>query len=458
MAKILISSTSEDLLEHRKRLKEILERLKQDIRGMEVFGADPNTPVDVCRREVENADVLVLVVAHRYGWVPRHDQGGDGKRSITRMEFDWARNPPSNGKPKAILAFVVDEKAPWTTAREQDRLVTAKSGEEAAEIFGAVQSLKEFKVEIGSLVRETFSTPDDLAAKAAVAVANLIAQSAPAAAQAPVNSERDLQHLMEKIGPYLEQGLPEVALLYLERGYEAAAPSSKGPIADKRLEIAMLAAPSPYDERRLQAANAVIEANGSMRAKALLTLGACKSQAARKQWGRGERDEAWSTALAAQASLEQAISEDGIDPDIFGTLGGLLKRMAAWATERHPEQTRVLEDAMLEAYRRGSDRVPHAYPLLNYLEQRAVLSAQRSGARGRQPLIGANEDELRRRLAQALKSREGQLGNVKARPWATICSRTCQDFLKIWRPRSKRRAPLRSRQMTPSWLRRRPTP
>lgn len=129
MARIMISSTSEDSVEHRERLLATLRRMEQDSRGMESFGAMPGTPVDVCMREVDRADLVVLVVAHRYGWIPRKEEGGDGTSSITQLEFRRAVKPPL-GKPKPVLVFLVDPKAEWTGAREQDRLVSAETSNE----------------------------------------------------------------------------------------------------------------------------------------------------------------------------------------------------------------------------------------------------------------------------------------------------------------------------------------
>lgn len=418
MAKILISSTSEDLVEHRKRLDATFRRMEQDAIGMDYFGAEPGTPVAVCQGKVDEADLVVLVVAHRYGWVPSVEEGGDGVSSITRLEFERARNPPSGLGPKPVLVFAVDEKAEWTARREQDRLVQARSPEEALEIYQAVRALGDFKKELQTLVRDTFSTPADLADRAGSAVSKWLLK------RAHVNQEQEtaqaaLRDVMAKVAGHLEQGLPETALAYLDRAFLEGPAVNRASIADKGLEIAS-ASLSLYDEPLVAFANDVIETGGQLRILALRTLGKCKSQLSRPLWKDGKRDEAWALALEARAHLETAATEDPLDADTFGTLGGLLKRMAACAAVLHPDQVQTLEDAMLKAYERGWSTTPHAYPLLNYLEQRAVLRASREPGVGARPLIAPSEAPLRLALGKATKTREAQLGKSQDRPWAAF--------------------------------------
>jgi hypothetical protein len=40
-------------------------------------------PLEACLREVDRCDVVIAIVAHRYGWVPE-DQPAGGTKSITR--------------------------------------------------------------------------------------------------------------------------------------------------------------------------------------------------------------------------------------------------------------------------------------------------------------------------------------------------------------------------------------
>ncbi len=159
--RIFLSSTSTDLKEYRQKVAGAVDRLRQQAVRMETFGADPRTPLALCRQKAASADAVVAIVAHRYSWVPGVDEGGDGKKSITWHEVEAALEA---GKP--VFAFLVDESADWQGEREQDRLIEAKTPEQMLEVGRAVQGLQELKSWLESRVtRETFVTPDDLALK-----------------------------------------------------------------------------------------------------------------------------------------------------------------------------------------------------------------------------------------------------------------------------------------------------
>ena len=163
--RVFISSTSTDLLEYRDRVHHALERMSLETSRMEAFVAADKTPLAECRRLAAAADLLVVIVAHRYGWIPSVAEGGDGKKSITWHEVDAAK---SNGKP--VLAFLVDEKTPWSGEKEQDRLVQASSLKKAGEIHKSVRQLGKFKSHLNRQVRDTFSSPDELAMKVSTSV------------------------------------------------------------------------------------------------------------------------------------------------------------------------------------------------------------------------------------------------------------------------------------------------
>lgn len=146
--KTFLSSTHRDLVEHRKASVDALERLGQQVGRMEVFGARPEEPSSACLREIEDCDLFVGIYAHRYGYVP---EGSD--LSITELEFDHAKKHH-----KPIFCFVVDENHPWPPQMIEESPAKSK--------------LMNFKVKkIGvDLVRDTFTTPVDLAARLATAV------------------------------------------------------------------------------------------------------------------------------------------------------------------------------------------------------------------------------------------------------------------------------------------------
>ena len=75
--------------------------------------------LDECLKRVAKADVVVAIVAHRYGWVP-NDTGQPDAKSITWLECEHAWNVTQ----KNVLPFVVDPKADWpATHYESYRLI-----------------------------------------------------------------------------------------------------------------------------------------------------------------------------------------------------------------------------------------------------------------------------------------------------------------------------------------------
>jgi len=164
---IFISSTAIDLREYRDKVRDAVLRLENLPIAMETFSAQSGEPATECIRMAAEADSLICIIAHRYGYVPPRELGGDGERSITWLEVDAAKRA---GKP--VFPFVIDPKAPWTEVKEQDRL-TSEPPEKVQEIAKAVQRLQEFKDCLGrEFMRQTFTGPDDLAKNVAITLAN----------------------------------------------------------------------------------------------------------------------------------------------------------------------------------------------------------------------------------------------------------------------------------------------
>ena len=149
--KVFLSSTYEDLREHRAKAAQAIERLGQHSIRMEVFGARPNDTTGVCRDEIDSSDAFLGIYAHRYGYVPP-----DSSISITEQEFDFAQE-----RRKPTLCFMVDEEFPWSP-----KLIEPEPGQ---------SKLKLFKQRVSTtFVRDTFTTPDDLAYKIASSLGRLL--------------------------------------------------------------------------------------------------------------------------------------------------------------------------------------------------------------------------------------------------------------------------------------------
>ncbi len=154
--KVYISSTYQDLVEHRAAVDRTLRRMGHDVIGMEQYVAEGSKPVDRCKSDVRAADAYVIIVAWRYGYVPgKNAKPADG-RSITEIELAEAQ---ASGKP--VLAFLLDPEAPWPPNR-----VDAMGGAP-----GAGEDVSRLRSQLGTnYLAGVFRTPDDLASQVAAAV------------------------------------------------------------------------------------------------------------------------------------------------------------------------------------------------------------------------------------------------------------------------------------------------
>ena len=98
-----VSSTYEDLKQHRQATQDAALRLKVLPLGMELWTASPKPALRYCLDELAEADLMILIVGTRYGSVT------DDGRSYTEAEYDQARKlnipiyvflPGNNPKPE----------------------------------------------------------------------------------------------------------------------------------------------------------------------------------------------------------------------------------------------------------------------------------------------------------------------------------------------------------------------
>lgn len=151
MARIYISSTFQDLQEHRSAVAGALEQLEHDVVAMEDYVASEQRPLDRCLKDVQGADVYVGIFAWRYGFMP-----AGHTKSITELELEHAEK---TGVPR--LVFVLDENAPWPPAR-MDSLTGENDG--GARVAALRRRLRQ------ELLVSTFQNADQLATLASVAV------------------------------------------------------------------------------------------------------------------------------------------------------------------------------------------------------------------------------------------------------------------------------------------------
>lgn len=106
MTRIYVSSTFTDLKEHRAAVIRALRRIQKGVIAMEDAAARNARPLDQCLADVESCDAYVGIFAHRYGYIPPHDN--PERKAITELEY---RHATKLEKPRLI--FLLKEEASW---------------------------------------------------------------------------------------------------------------------------------------------------------------------------------------------------------------------------------------------------------------------------------------------------------------------------------------------------------
>lgn len=106
--RVFISYTGTDLSQHAEVVAAVLRKLQVVAVDHRDAGATGQPSVAWCRDAVAGCDIVVVLVAYRYGWVPTVAEGGDDTSSITWLEVQHAR-----GLGKPVLAYLVQQGAFW---------------------------------------------------------------------------------------------------------------------------------------------------------------------------------------------------------------------------------------------------------------------------------------------------------------------------------------------------------
>lgn len=154
--KVYLSSTFQDLRDHREAVDRTLRRMGHDVIGMEQYAAEGSQPVERCLRDVRIADVYVLMLGWRYGYVP----GANNPEGLSVTELEY-REAERDGK--TILAFLLNPETPWPP-----NLMDSASANAVA-----AQAIHRFRSEVGAaFLSGIFTSPEDLASQVAAAVAS----------------------------------------------------------------------------------------------------------------------------------------------------------------------------------------------------------------------------------------------------------------------------------------------
>ena len=161
---VFISATRKDLREYVDLAREAVSHAGFAAEMQEYFPPEGKRSLPACLDKVAAADVVIVIVAHRYGWVPADQDGADGDvdRSITWLECAHAIK---HGK--VVLAYVVDDAVPWPHEfREGYRLAEAaeqgtSTPDLQSEVQRNIQRLKDFKAWLDLRITARFSAKED---------------------------------------------------------------------------------------------------------------------------------------------------------------------------------------------------------------------------------------------------------------------------------------------------------
>jgi hypothetical protein len=151
--KVYVSSTYQDLKEHREAVHGTLAKMRYNVIAMEDYVARDNRMVDQVLRDVAECDIYLGIFAWRYGYVP--PQGNPSGLSVTELEY---REAEAKRKPR--LVFLVDADAPWSR-----RFMDSETGENEQ---GA--RIKRLREELTERMHSPFTDPRNLALDVAAAV------------------------------------------------------------------------------------------------------------------------------------------------------------------------------------------------------------------------------------------------------------------------------------------------
>ena len=145
---VFVSSTYEDLREERAAVQKALLQLHCMPIGMELFGSADEETWDFIKRQIEDCDYYVVIVADKYG-----STAEDGV-SYTEKEYDYAREIK-----KPVLAFVHNDR------ESIPRNKTERNPEKRPKLEAFIQKVRKSPVSF-------FTAPHDLATQVTVSFVN----------------------------------------------------------------------------------------------------------------------------------------------------------------------------------------------------------------------------------------------------------------------------------------------
>lgn len=113
--------------------------------GMEMFSAADEQQWEIIKKQIDQSDYYVVIVAHRYGSM-------DGEISYTEKEYEYAANQKI-----PILGFVIDSEAQWPMDRKENNK-------------DLLRRLEKFKTRVSGKMVNFWKSSDELYGKCIIAL------------------------------------------------------------------------------------------------------------------------------------------------------------------------------------------------------------------------------------------------------------------------------------------------
>lgn len=198
--KVFISSTQVDLKEYRQAARDaVLKAGCLPVMFEHWPASGHRQPLAACLQTVAECDLLIVIVAHRYGWVPP-EQHGAAHKSITRLECEEAIRYG-----KEVIAFLLEDDALWPT-EQREEYAAAKALqkgmphiEELTAMRRSFEELASFKQWLNERgVRASFRSPGDLRGEVIAALNDWQMRHAGGTAGGPLEAGADAtRHLRQ---------------------------------------------------------------------------------------------------------------------------------------------------------------------------------------------------------------------------------------------------------------------
>lgn len=160
--RVYLSSTFQDLIEHRSAVSRAVARLGHQVVQMESYGAGPATPLSKVMSDVKSCEAFVGVYAWRLG---SHPPAGDP--DLLQLSLDPTAPPPSfiecelaaaESSKLLILQFMLADDAPWPPHMIEgfgdpigvDRVTSFRDSLRSRRLIGQFETVEELEALVGT--------------------------------------------------------------------------------------------------------------------------------------------------------------------------------------------------------------------------------------------------------------------------------------------------------------------